>query len=204
MLEIRQLSAIRDERILFENLNFNVSPGDLLHLLGPNGAGKTTLLRIIAGLGLPESGEVYWKSQSIKSHREDFHQDLLFLGHHSGVKRELSAFENLAFYQKMHGALDEDRIWNALACAGLLGYEEVLASQLSAGQHRRIALARLWITEALLWILDEPLTAIDKEGVRVLETVLQKHVNNNGMVIFTTHQDMFIENTKLKRIFLGE
>lgn len=204
MLEIRQLNSIRDERILFENLNFTISPGELVQIEGPNGAGKTTLLRIIAGLGVPESGNVYWSGNPVMHSREKFQRNLLFLGHHPGVKRELSAIENLAFYQKMHGALDEAQLWNALACAGLAGYEEIAAGQLSAGQNRRIALARLWITKALFWILDEPLTAIDKSGVCVLENMFQKHLNNGGMVLFTTHQEMFKGNPSLRRIRLGE
>ncbi|MEI8609668.1 cytochrome c biogenesis heme-transporting ATPase CcmA [Enterovibrio sp. Hal110] len=203
MLEVRQLSSIRDERVLFEDLNFTVSPGDLVQIEGPNGAGKTTLLRIIAGLGLSESGDVLWNGSSVTKSREEFYSDLLFLGHSTGVKRELTAYENLAFYQKMHGTPDEDRLWDALAHVGLAGREDVPAAQLSAGQNRRVALARLWVSESLLWILDEPLTAIDKQGVKVLEQLFQKHVDNGGIVLFTTHQDMFHDNPKLRRITLG-
>ncbi|MBE1274744.1 cytochrome c biogenesis heme-transporting ATPase CcmA [Enterovibrio baiacu] len=203
MLEVRQLSSIRDERVLFEDLNFTVSPGDLVQIEGPNGAGKTTLLRIIAGLGLSESGDVLWNGSSVTKSREEFYSDLLFLGHSTGVKRELTAYENLAFYQKMHGTPDEDRLWDALARVGLAGREDVPAAQLSAGQNRRVALARLWVSESLLWILDEPLTAIDKQGVKVLEQLFQKHVDNGGIVLFTTHQDMFHDNPKLRRITLG-
>ncbi|MGF1707959.1 cytochrome c biogenesis heme-transporting ATPase CcmA [Enterovibrio baiacu] len=203
MLEVRQLSSIRDERVLFEDLNFTVSPGDLVQIEGPNGAGKTTLLRIIAGLGLSESGDVLWNGNSVMKAREEFYSDLLFLGHSTGVKRELTAYENLAFYQKMHGTPDEDRLWDALARVGLAGREDVPAAQLSAGQNRRVALARLWVSESLLWILDEPLTAIDKQGVKVLEQLFQKHVDNGGIVLFTTHQDMFHDNPKLRRITLG-
>ncbi|PML78055.1 cytochrome c biogenesis heme-transporting ATPase CcmA [Enterovibrio norvegicus] len=203
MLEVRQLSSIRDERVLFEDLNFTVSPGDLVQIEGPNGAGKTTLLRIIAGLGLSESGDVFWNGNSVTKAREEFYSDLLFLGHSTGVKRELTAYENLAFYQKMHGTPDEDRLWDALARVGLAGREDVPAAQLSAGQNRRVALARLWVSESLLWILDEPLTAIDKQGVKVLEQLFQKHVDNGGIVLFTTHQDMFHDNPKLRRITLG-
>lgn len=208
MLEIHQLSCIRDERTLFENLSFTISAGELVQIEGPNGAGKTTLLRIIAGLGLAESGDVFWSGKSVIGNREQFERDLLFLGHQPGVKRELTALENLAFYQKMHRAREhvtdnEAECWEALACAGLAGYEDVSAGQLSAGQHRRIALARLWISDARLWILDEPLTAIDKQGIEVLENVFQKHLNNGGIVLFTTHQDMFVGNKTLRRIRLG-
>lgn len=204
MLEIRQLSCVRDERILFEDLDFTVSRGELVQIEGPNGAGKTTLLRIVAGLGLADSGCVFWSGKPVVQVREEFERHLLFLGHHAGVKRELTAFENLAFYQKMHGTLDEERLWAALACAGLAGYEDVPAAQLSAGQNRRIALARLWISNAPLWVLDEPLTSIDKRGIGVLENLFHQHVNRGGMVLFTTHQDIFVGNVTLRRIRLGE
>ncbi|WP_028024803.1 cytochrome c biogenesis heme-transporting ATPase CcmA [Enterovibrio calviensis] len=204
MLEVHQLSSIRDERVLFEDLCFTVSPGELVQVEGPNGAGKTTLLRIIAGLGLAESGEVSWQGQPVSKAREEFYSNLLFLGHSTGVKRELTAFENLAFYQQMHGSADESVLWDALARVGLAGREDVPAAQLSAGQNRRVALARLWISQSKLWILDEPLTAIDKQGVKVLESLFQQHVNGGGMVLFTTHQDMFEGNALLRRIRLGE
>ncbi|WP_407331047.1 cytochrome c biogenesis heme-transporting ATPase CcmA [Enterovibrio sp. 27052020O] len=203
MLEVRQLNSIRDERVLFEDLCFTVSPGELVQVEGPNGAGKTTLLRIIAGLGLAESGDVLWQGKSVTKSREEFYSNLLFLGHSTGVKRELTAFENLAFYQKMHGETDEGALWDALARVGLAGREDVPAAQLSAGQNRRVALARLWISKSPLWILDEPLTAIDKQGVKVLENLFQKHVDDGGMVLFTTHQDMFDGNPLLRRIRLG-
>ncbi|WP_281544057.1 cytochrome c biogenesis heme-transporting ATPase CcmA [Grimontia sp. SpTr1] len=203
MLEVRELSCIRDERVLFEDLSFTVSSGDLVQIEGPNGAGKTTLLRIIAGLGLAESGEVFWDGELVNKAREEFYGNLLFLGHSTGVKREMTAFENLAFYQRMHGEADESRLWDALARVGLAGREDVPAAQLSAGQNRRVALARLWISQSKLWILDEPLTAIDKQGVKVLESLFQQHVNNGGMVLFTTHQDMFEGNPGLRRIRLG-
>ncbi|EOD80162.1 ABC transporter involved in cytochrome c biogenesis, ATPase component CcmA [Grimontia indica] len=203
MLEVRELSCIRDERVLFEDLSFTVSSGDLVQIEGPNGAGKTTLLRIIAGLGLAESGEVFWDGELVNKAREEFYGNLLFLGHSTGVKREMTAFENLAFYQRMHGDADESSLWDALARVGLAGREDVPAAQLSAGQNRRVALARLWISQSKLWILDEPLTAIDKQGVKVLESLFQQHVNNGGMVLFTTHQDMFEGNPGLRRIRLG-
>ncbi|AMG29866.1 cytochrome c biogenesis heme-transporting ATPase CcmA [Grimontia hollisae] len=203
MLEVRQLSCIRDERMLFEDLSFTLSPGDLVQIEGPNGAGKTTLLRIIAGLGLAESGDVLWQGEPVSRVREAFYGNLLFLGHSTGVKREMTAFENLAFYQRMHGDTDESVLWDVLARVGLAGREDVPAAQLSAGQNRRVALARLWISKSKLWVLDEPLTAIDKQGVKVLETLFEEHVNSGGMVLFTTHQDMFSGNPTLRRIRLG-
>ncbi|GEK12839.1 cytochrome c biogenesis heme-transporting ATPase CcmA [Aliivibrio fischeri] len=204
MLEIRNVTCIRDERVLFERLNFTISDGELIQIEGQNGAGKTTLLRIIAGLGYADEGDIFWKNESIKQNREEFHSDLLFLGHHTGVKRELTAFENLAFYQSMHDNYDEPAIWDALARVGLAGREDVAAGQLSAGQQRRVALARLWLSNHKLWILDEPLTAIDKQGVKVLEKLFMDHAKQGGIVLLTTHQDLFIDSNELKKIRLGE
>lgn len=204
MLEIRNVTCIRDERVLFEQLSFTISDGELIQIEGQNGAGKTTLLRIIAGLGYADEGDIYWNGESIKKNREEFHTDLLFLGHHTGVKRELTAFENLAFYQSMHSNYNEKAIWDALARVGLAGREDVTAGQLSAGQQRRVALARLWLSNHKLWVLDEPLTAIDKQGVKVLEQLFMSHAKQGGIVLLTTHQDLFTDSNELKKIRLGE
>lgn len=205
MLDVLSLTAIRDERVLFEELSFTIRPGEIVQIEGRNGTGKTTLLRIIAGLGDKESGEVQWNKVSTVTDRDAFHQDLLFLGHQTGVKRELSGFENLAFYQSVHhGEADHDALWSALAQVGLAGREDVPVAQLSAGQQRRVALARLWISKQPLWILDEPLTAIDKQGVKVLENLFLNHAENGGIVVLTTHQDMFEDSPKLRKIKLGE
>ncbi len=204
MLEVTNLTAIRDERVLFENLSFSLQGGDLVQIEGRNGTGKTTLMRIVAGLGDKEEGDIKWNGESIQSNREDFHQSLLFLGHQTGVKRDLTAFENLRFYQSIHAPLTSDQqIFTALTQVGLAGREDVPVAQLSAGQQRRVALARLWLSEQMLWILDEPLTAIDKQGVKVLENLFLEHANKGGIVLLTTHQDMFSDNPKLKKITLG-
>ncbi|KJF90363.1 cytochrome c biogenesis heme-transporting ATPase CcmA [Photobacterium leiognathi] len=216
MLSVADLSCVRDERLLFDELSFTISSGELVQIEGHNGAGKTTLLRIIAGLGRADSGQVLWNQEDIHTAREDFHQELLFLGHQTGVKRELTAFENLAFFQAMHKCNEgsdlkgspkvtgDDALWQALAHVGLAGREDVPAGQLSAGQQRRVALARLWLSNHKLWVLDEPLTAIDKQGVKVLENLFLSHVERGGMVLLTTHQDMFTDSNHLRKIKLGQ
>lgn len=205
MLEVSKLTAIRDERVLFENLSFKVNSGELVQIEGRNGTGKTTLLRIIAGLGDCESGDILWNGNPTISNRDLFHQDLLFLGHQTGVKRELSGYENLSFYQSIqHCNMDKGTLWSALAQVGLAGREDVPVAQLSAGQQRRVALARLWLSNQPLWILDEPLTAIDKQGVKVLESLFLQHAENGGIVLLTTHQDMFADSPKLRKIRLGD
>ncbi|PJC88243.1 heme ABC transporter ATP-binding protein CcmA [Vibrio sp. HA2012] len=205
MLEISALSAIRGERVLFKELSFSMNPGELIQIEGRNGSGKTTLLRIIAGLGDSEGGDVFWKGHLVHTIREQYHQDLLFLGHLPGVKRELTGYENLMFHQSLvQGKADSEQIWTALARVGLGGREDIPVAQLSAGQQRRVALARLWLSRQPLWILDEPLTAIDKQGVRVLEKLFLEHTKLGGMVLLTTHQDMFINRSELRRIRLGD
>ncbi|HHF2889682.1 TPA: cytochrome c biogenesis heme-transporting ATPase CcmA [Vibrio diabolicus] len=205
MLEVSNLTAIRDERVLFENLQFEIKPGELVQIEGRNGTGKTTLLRIVTGLGDREEGIIKWKGEEVEKSRDVFHQDLLFLGHQTGVKRELTALENLRFYQSIQNNRSSDEeIFTALTQVGLAGREDVLVAQLSAGQQRRVALARLWLSKQILWILDEPLTAIDKQGVKVLESLFASHADNGGIVVLTTHQDMFSDSPKLRKIKLGD
>ncbi len=190
MLEALNLSCVRDERTLFSGLSFTIQPGEIVQIEGQNGAGKTSLMRILAGLSTAEEGEVHWQGHSTRRQRETFHQNLLFLGHHPGIKSVLTAYENLAFYQSDRGRDAEEAIYAALEQVGLLGYEDVVVAQLSAGQQRRVALARLWISQAPLWILDEPLTAIDKQGVSTLIELFERHAQGGGMVLLTTHQDL--------------
>ncbi|EOX4458140.1 TPA: cytochrome c biogenesis heme-transporting ATPase CcmA [Vibrio diabolicus] len=205
MLEVSNLTAIRDERVLFENLQFEIKPGELVQIEGRNGTGKTTLLRIVTGLGDREEGIIKWKGEEVEKSRDVFHQDLLFLGHQTGVKRELTALENLRFYQSIQNNRSSDEeIFTALTQVGLAGREDVPVAQLSAGQQRRVALARLWLSKQILWILDEPLTAIDKQGVKVLESLFVSHADNGGIVVLTTHQDMFSDSPKLRKIKLGD
>lgn len=205
MLEVSQLTAIRDERILFESLSFTIDSGELVQIEGRNGTGKTTLLRIVTGLGDRDNGEIFWNGESIESNRDGYHEDLLFLGHSTGVKRELTAYENLRFYLNVHSKkrTSNEDIYNALIKVGLAGREDVPVAQLSAGQQRRVALARLWLSDHKLWILDEPLTAIDKQGVKVLESLFLNHAEQGGIVVLTTHQDMFTDTPKLRKIKLG-
>lgn len=190
MLEAKNLSCVRDERTLFSGLSFSVNPGDIIQVEGANGAGKTSLLRILAGLAQPESGEVLWNGKNTLRHREQYHQDLLFLGHQPGIKSMLTPFENLQFYQAVRQATDRQAIWQALEQVGLVGYEDLPVTQLSAGQQRRVALARLWLSNSPLWILDEPLTAIDKQGVVELTALFEQHAQSGGLVLLTTHQDL--------------
>jgi len=200
MLEIITLSCVRDERTLFHQLSFSVDAGDIVQIEGPNGAGKTSLLRLVAGLSRPEQGEIHWHHRPIAQQREQWHMSLLYLGHHPGVKAVLSPLENLRFY---HRDCEDAQIFAALESVDLLGYEEVPVAQLSAGQQRRVALARLWLSRATLWVLDEPLTAIDKTGIEKLMMKFAQHADNGGAVILTTHQDLPDPAGRVRKIRLS-
>ncbi|MBF7995738.1 cytochrome c biogenesis heme-transporting ATPase CcmA [Rahnella laticis] len=207
MFEALNLSCVRDERTLFSGLSFTVLPGEMVQIEGRNGAGKTSLLRILAGLSSPDAGEVRWQGVNTRRQRDVFHQELLYLGHQPGIKSVLTAFENLAFYlsvssPSVRGDAAAEAIYQALENVGLLGYEDVTVAQMSAGQQRRVALARLWLSNAPLWILDEPLTAIDKQGVATLIALFEQHAEQGGMVLLTTHQDLQGVNRDVRKIRL--
>jgi len=202
LISAKNLTCIREERILFEQLNINICPGDIVQIEGANGTGKTSLLRILAGLSQPYEGNILFKDQNINKSRDVFYQNLLYLGHLPGVKGEMSAQENLEFNLALQG-LDSTTAEATLNEVNLLGFEDALASHLSAGQHRRIALARLWQSKAPIWILDEPFTAIDKLGVKKLEQLFVQHAQQGGCVILTTHQDLSLPVDSVKKITLN-
>ena len=202
-LIIENLACQRGDKVLFHHLNLQIQAGDFVQIEGHNGIGKTSLLRIVAGLAIPLEGKVRWNSEEIFKQREAFNYDLLYLGHQSGIKPELNAWENLCFYQQIsHCHQGDEILWNVLQTVGLLGREDIPAAQLSAGQQKRIALARLWLSEAPLWILDEPFNAIDKKGVAVLTVLFEQHAQRGGIVILTSHQE--VPSAQLKKINLEQ
>ncbi|MGD8569318.1 MAG: cytochrome c biogenesis heme-transporting ATPase CcmA [Gammaproteobacteria bacterium] len=204
MLEVRELECVRGDHRLFKGLNFTLQPGELLHLRGSNGAGKTSLLRTICGLMAPADGEVLWNSENIRSLREEYNRGLTYLGHFNGIKGELSALENLQVSCSLFGrGISEDRILDALQRIGLAGREDLPTKVLSQGQKRRVALARLLISESPLWVLDEPFNALDVHAVEVLKDLISGHVKNQGMVILTTHQHVEIDAGVMKEIDLS-
>lgn len=203
LLEVRQLFCERDDRILFDNLDFHLNAGEVLQIEGTNGSGKTTLLRILCGLTSNYEGEILWRGEPRPQVREAFNRSLLYFGHQPGVKAILTPLENLQWYSAMHPAIDPSQILSALEMVGLRGYEDVPCHTLSAGQNRRVSLARLYLSDAPLWILDEPFTAIDKQGVAQKEALIEQHAARGGAVILTTHHELAL-GERLRRINLDQ
>jgi heme exporter protein A len=198
LLEVIDLRCERDERVLFRNLNFSVDAGRILQIAGQNGSGKTTLLRILCGLSQDYQGAIHWRGRPIDDLRQDYYSSLLYFGHHTGLKAVLTPLENLRWQCALFPSLQLYKLYQALAKVGLAGYEDVPCHMLSAGQLRRVSLARLYMTEARLWIMDEPFTSLDRQGVTEKEALLERHVANGGAIILTTHYDLGIKQPVAK------
>jgi heme exporter protein A len=201
-LTAHRLACVRDDRPLFRELSFGVAEGEVLQVDGRNGSGKTSLLRILCGLANPAEGEVRWRGQPLARVRSDYWLDLAYLGHAHGVKLELTPIENLRLARALKRPDPQVSIENALERVGLLGFEDVPARSLSAGQCRRVALARLLTTQARVWILDEPLTAIDRRGVADLEALIVAHARAGGIVVLTTHHPVRLSGCRVGSLHL--
>ena len=190
VLSAERLRCVRDHRCLFSNLSFQVSRGEILHLKGPNGAGKTTLLRGLVGLTTLVEGRIHWFPQD-SSDDEKPNEKIWYIAHRPAVTLLQSPLENLRYSLTLHGiALPEAELWQALATVGLIGYEDVPSHQLSAGQQRRVGLARLFLPvedQISIWVLDEPLTALDVSAVHQLKERILTFAGRGGAVIMTSH-----------------
>lgn len=203
MLDILDLECVRGDHLLFTGLSFSVKPGELLHVKGANGSGKTTLLRTICGLSQAERGSIHWVDHPIRKQGEVFRRELTYIGHHNGVKDDLTVLENLGIAMMLSGqSYSEDVLVDALTQIGLGERIDLPAKSLSQGQRRRVALARLLLTQTKLWILDEPYTALDVAVIGVLQRVIAEHLQRGGMVLLTTHQDVDIEGV-VKQLVLS-
>ena len=161
----------------------------MLQITGGNGAGKTTLIRVLCGLSPPDDGEILWRRQSIYTAADDYRADLLYVGHRDGVKNELTPLENLSFAAALH---DSPSLLTPEAALQKVGLDDIdkPCGKLSAGQKRRTALARLLLNRATIWFLDEPLTALDDEGRRILGDIVEVHLSNGGAAVIATHQQL--------------
>jgi heme exporter protein A len=192
LLKLVNLGCERDDRLLFTHLNLSMAAGELVQISGANGTGKTTLLRMIAGLLPLYQGDILYRGRSLGEDRWYFSQDSIYLGHLTAIKKSLTPEENLQWFAAQQPVRASAR--EALCKVGLRGFESTPCDQLSAGQYRRVALARLVMTRVSIWILDEPFTAIDKSGVEMLEMLLAEHQQQGGLTLLTSHQDLALPN----------
>ena len=189
MFSVSNLSCSRGDKRLFSGVSFALQPGQWLHLEGDNGVGKTSLLRLACGLSALEQGEIQWQGQPVSQNSDEFRANLADLGHQLALKEDLTPLENLRADAAIAGrALSLADAKSALVQLGLKGREHLPVRVLSQGQKRRTALARLWVSSAKLWILDEPFVALDNAAQNVLSEVINSHLSKQGMVLLTSHQ----------------
>lgn len=202
MLEAVALECVRGDRTLFRNLSFRLAPGELLHVVGPNGSGKTTLLRALCGLTRPASGEIRWQGADTRQLGDEYRCRLAHVGHANGLLGELTARENLWAAVCLAGG-DPNGVDAALDAMALAPCRDLPAKVLSQGQKRRLALARLLTSDKPLWILDEPLSALDAETVAIMNGVFARHLAQGGLIVMTSHQDFTVKVATLHQLRLA-
>jgi heme exporter protein A len=194
-LNVNNLNCQRGYNQLFSDLSFKVHSGDVLRITGTNGSGKTSLLKILAGLNAPEEGDITLDNHSVKS--DKYQSEVFYLGHLSALSAELTSIENLEFLTGLNKSIDQHLLVEALEQVDLKGYEDEHCAKLSAGQKRRVILAGLFVSNAKIWLLDEPFTALDPHGVKIVEERISKHCAQGGLCLFTTHQDSALPDQKV-------
>lgn len=205
LLEAEALECTRRERVIFRRLALRAEPGTLVRVAGPNGSGKTSLLRLLCGLWQPTHGEVRWRGENIRDLKEDYWRELAYVGHLDGVKDDLTALENLRVSAAIAGQCSSAAsARGALLAMGLDGCMDSLARHLSQGQRRRLALARLFLSgQTPLWLLDEPFSALDVEGVAMLQACIAEHLAAGNIVVTTTHTDFPVAAHRTTTVTLG-
>lgn len=203
-LDVKDLACERGDHRLFSGLNFSLASGELMQVQGENGSGKTTLLRTLCGFVQPVQGKVLWNGQNINEWDDSFHSEMCYLGHLNAIKDELNALENLQMSAGLAGySVSEKQAVDVLRRMGLRRREHLPVKVLSQGQRRRVALARLLIGDAALWILDEPLTALDVGAVSLMQELIGEHLSKGGMAIFTTHQPLQVAGVTIRALKLS-
>jgi heme exporter protein A len=202
MLSANNLHLWRGDRHILRGLGLEVSAGELLHVAGPNGTGKTTLLRVVCGLAQAEEGEVRWRGTPISTLGSEFFADVGYVAHDAGLKGDLTASENLVFTVGLRCAVTPAQIESALATLKIEDCAELPARALSAGQRRRVAVARLLLSQASIWILDEPLTNLDSAGMSLVVDLLTQHLHSGGLAIVAAHGDLAMRGGRVKRLDL--
>jgi heme exporter protein A len=203
LLEARAINCWRGDRHILRDVSFSVRTGEFLKITGPNGVGKTTLLRIVCGLLPAESGDIEWRGHSLRGVSDEFHADMAYLGHLNSLKADLTARENLRFLAGLRQDLAPEDIDAALDRVGILSRGDLPSRSLSAGQKRRLALARLLLAQATLWILDEPVTNLDSAGIDLVEELVHEHMRRGGLAIAAAHQRLLDDAPSLRRLELN-
>jgi len=203
MLNVSGLHLWRGDRHVLRGVDLSATPGQCVLLTGKNGAGKTTLLRAIAGLLDPEAGEVSWRGKPARQARDDFHSELAYLGHEPPLKGELTGRENLRYSIGIRRTVTGEEIHAALERTGAQPFADRAVRTLSAGQRRRVALAGVLLTGAMLWLLDEPATNLDTEGKRLVATLIEEQLARGGIVVAAVHQDLDLSANRLVTLELG-
>lgn len=204
MLEVSNLACSRGDHRLFSGLSFSLSAGQIMQVQGANGSGKTSLLRALCGFLMPDEGSINWRGESIRELDEEYYAEMMYLGHLNAIKDELSGLENLRISAGLSGVeLSEKEAMDALRRMGLKGREMLPTKVLSQGQRRRVALARMLVNDAKLWILDEPLAALDVGAVALIQQIIAEHLAREGMVIFTTHQPLIVDGIDVLNLNLS-
>lgn len=201
LLQARGLRFARNDEPVFGPLDFAVDAGEALLVQGANGAGKTTLLRVLAGLLRADAGQI--EIDGRRARAVDRAHAIAYLGHLPGLKADLGALENLDFLTGLHGRRRGQSPAASLAIVGLAGYEDALARQLSAGQKKRLSLARLWLSPAPLWLLDEPYANLDLEGIELVNRMVQAHLRGGGAALVTTHGAYAAPPVRTRMLALG-
>jgi len=187
ILEVIDLECIKCYSTLFHSVSFALAESQALHVKGANGSGKTSLLRIVAGLSRPESGVIKWRDRNIIKDRSSYLENIVYQAHHNGIKKELTARENLLFASSIQMFSRKKDIDHAFEKLDITHISHLPCHQLSAGQRQRVTIARVVLSNAKLWILDEPDNALDKTGIRILEECIINHMEGGGMVVFSSH-----------------
>lgn len=203
LFEARGINAWRGDRHILRDVSFGVRAGEFLKITGPNGVGKTTLLRVVCGLLPAESGAIEWRGRPVQGASDEFHTDMAYLGHLNSLKADLTARENLRFLAGLRQALTPADVDAALDRVGILSRGDLQTRSLSAGQKRRLALSRLLLADAALWILDEPVTNLDAAGVDLVEELVREHVGRGGIAVAAAHQRLLDDDPMLRRLELN-
>jgi heme exporter protein A len=187
---VEKVHVWRGDRHVLKAVSLEVGPGELLHISGPNGTGKTTLLRVVSGLLRPEQGSVAWRGKSITSTPTDYQNELAYASHEPALKSDLTALENLRFMVGLKRRVTSSDLRASLERTGVAGCADLPARVLSAGQRRRVAMARVLACRAALWLLDEPFTNLDASGTEVMSALLEEHIEQGGLALVVAHHDL--------------